>query len=81
MAKVIILLKPGKSPEVRRTATGWRPISLLNTIGKIIKAVVGERLAEAAEEARILPEGQVGNRKNRSTKLAIYIVTKAVRTA
>jgi len=55
--KVVVLLKPGKSPEVRRTAAGWRLISLLNTIGKIIKIIVGERLAEAAEEAYILPEG------------------------
>jgi len=50
-------------------------------VGKIIEAAVGERLAEAAEEAHILPEGQIGNRKNRSTELAIRIVTEAVRTA
>ncbi len=50
-------MKPGKPPEARRIAAGWRPISLLNIIGKIIEATVGERLTRVIEEAGILPEG------------------------
>ena len=42
---------------------------------------MGRRIAEAAEEQRLLPETQMGNRKERSTELAVRMVTEIVRTA
>ena len=50
-------------------------------MGKAIETVIGTRLAKAAEEQHLLPEGQMGNRKNRNTELAIRMVTEAVYTA
>ena len=79
-ALVVVLRKAGKPEEVTRTPGGWRPISLLSTIGKVIKATISDRIAEAAEEHKLLPEGQIGNRRQRSTDLAIRLITKAVRT-
>ncbi len=80
-ALVVVLSKPGKREAVTRTPGGWRPISLLSTIGKVIEAAMGNRIAEAAETHNLLPEGQMGNRRQRSTELAIRLVTEAARTA
>jgi len=76
-----VIGKPGKPPEIRKTPGGWRPISLLSTVGKILEAAIGERMAAAAEAANILLEGQIGNRKGRSTDLVVRVLTKAVRAA
>ena len=63
---------------MQKTPGGWCPIALLSTVGKVLKAIIGERIAKAAEEQQILPKGQMGNRKGRSTALAIQLVTEAV---
>ena len=73
-----MLAKPGKTMAQKRTPGGWRPITLLSALGKVIKIVIGKQIAEAAETYRLLPEGQMGNRKERSTELAIRVVTNAV---
>ena len=80
-ARVVVLQKPGKSPEVRRTPGGWRPISLLSTVGKVLEATIGERIASAAEAHNVLPDGQMGNRKGRSTEIAVRMVTATVQEA
>ena len=46
-----------------RTPGGWRLISLLSTIGKVIEVIIGDRIAKVAEEYKLLPEGQMGNRR------------------
>ena len=78
---VVVLAKPGKTMAQKRTPGGWRPITLLSALGKVIETVIGKRIAEAAETHRLLPEGQMGNRKERSTELAIRVVADAVFTA
>jgi hypothetical protein len=80
-AGVVVLKKPGKTLTQQQTAGGWRPISLLSAVGKLIEGVIGSRITDAAESQGLLPEGQTGNRKGRSTELAIRLVTEAVRTA
>ena len=76
-ARVVVLR------ELRKTATqlqGWLPIALLN-IGKIIEVIVAERIADAAEKNGLLPTSQIGNRRNRSTELAVRLLTGQVRMA
>jgi hypothetical protein len=80
-AIVVVLRKPGKTVIQQQEAGGWRPISLLSTIGKVIEAAIGTRVAEAAEKQLLLPELQMGNRKERSTELAVRLVAEIVRTA
>lgn len=80
-ALVVVIPKPGKKESVMRTPGGWRPVSLLSTIGKVIEAAMGERITSAAEANGLLPDEQMGNRKERSTELAVRLVTEAVRTA
>jgi hypothetical protein len=80
-AVVIVLRKPGKTVDEQQYAGAWRPISLLNTMGKVVEAVLGRRVAFAAERHRLLPEMQMGNRPHRSTELAVRLVTDVVHTA
>jgi hypothetical protein len=77
-AKVVVIQKPGKPPEVRQTPGGWRPISLLSIVGKVLEAIIGARIASAAEDYNVLLEGQIGNRRGQSTETVIRIVTATV---
>lgn len=63
-AKIIPILKPGKPPT---EASSYRPISLLNAIGKILERVIYHRLIEFIEENHLLPDFQFGFRKGHST--------------
>ncbi len=80
-ANVVVLRKPGKSAKAQRTPGAYRPIALLSAIGKVIETAISRRIAKAAEEHSLLPNGQMGNRPARSTELAIRVVTEAVHTA
>lgn len=80
-SRTIIIPKPGKTAQEKQDAKGWRPIALLSTVGKVIEAIVARRLTEVAENNHLLPEGQMGNRRYRSTELAARLLTDAVRHA
>ena len=80
-AKVVVLRKPGKTIAQQQTAGAYRPISLLNAIGKVIETAFSRRFAAAAEVQGLLPETQMGNRPQRSTDLAIKLVVDATHTA
>lgn len=64
MAKIIPILKAGKSPV---DAQNYRPISLLNAIGKIFERIIYHRLIEFIEDKNLLPPFQFGFRKGHST--------------
>ena len=53
----MVFRKVGKLEEVTQTPSGWRPISLLSTIGKVIKVIISDRITKAAEEYKLLLEG------------------------
>ena len=38
----------------------YRPISLLNTLGRVLEAVIAKRLAYTAETYSLLPDAQFG---------------------
>ncbi|PHH80671.1 hypothetical protein CDD80_351 [Ophiocordyceps camponoti-rufipedis] len=48
-------------------------------MSKIFEAIIGARIAAAAEASGVLPDGQMSNRKHRSTEVAIMMVTEMVR--
>ncbi|XP_044717330.1 reverse transcriptase (RNA-dependent DNA polymerase) domain-containing protein [Hirsutella rhossiliensis] len=52
-AKIIPLRKPDKGDYT--LAKAWRPISLLSTLGKILEAVVAERISYAVEAQGFCP--------------------------
>ena len=52
----------------------YRPIALLNTLGKALEKIVASRLSRMAEDNN-LPQGQTGARPQRSTLSALELVT------
>jgi hypothetical protein len=75
-AKILVLLKPNKTVAQKATLGAWRPISLLNAVGKIIEAVFARLITDAAEAKQLLPNGQMGNKRDKSTNLAIRMMIK-----
>jgi hypothetical protein len=75
-AKVSVLPKLNKIIAQKATPGAWRPISLLNAVGKIIKAAFARLIIDAAEAKQLLSNGQIGNKRDRSTDLTIQIMVK-----
>jgi hypothetical protein len=81
VAKITVLPKPNKIIAQKATLGAWRPISLLNIIGKIIKAAFARRITDVAEAKHLLPDGQMGNKRGRLTNLVIRMIIKAATEA
>jgi hypothetical protein len=81
IAKVTVLPKPNKIIAQKATPGAWRPILLLNTIGKVVKVAFARRITNVAEAKHLLSDGQMGNRRGRSTDLAIRMVIEAATEA
>jgi hypothetical protein len=77
-ATTIVLKKPGKDDYTQ--AKSYRPIALLETIGKALETVVARRLTKLAEEHQLLPRHQMGARRGRDTTSALELITEQVYT-
>ncbi|CAG8068633.1 unnamed protein product, partial [Penicillium nalgiovense] len=75
-AKIIVLRKPGK-PDYSKPGA-YRPISLLNTLGKLLEAVMARRLSYLAEKHGLLPNSQFGGRPGRTTEQALLVLSSAI---
>jgi hypothetical protein len=76
-----VLPKPNKIIAQKATPGAWRPISLLNTIGKIVEAAFARRITNVAKAKHLLSDGQMGNKRERSTDLAIRMIIEAATEA
>lgn len=56
----------------------YRPIALLNTIGKIMDAIIARRLSYLVEVHNILSNTHIGGRKLRSTEHALHLVIERI---
>jgi hypothetical protein len=65
-AKIVVLRKPGK-PDYSIPGA-YRPISLLNILGKLLEAVMARRLLYLAEKHGLLPDTQFRGRPGRTTE-------------
>ena len=79
VSKTIPLKKP-KKPDYH-APKAWRPVALMNTLGKIMEKVLAARLRDATETHQLLPQTQTGARPNRSTETALALLTDQIRTA
>ena len=71
--KMVMIPKPGRDLTLTKN---WRPINLINCVGKIGEKVVGDCL----QEVPYFYDGQYGGRKNRAvTEVVALAVTKAQR--
>ena len=75
-AKIIPLKKPGKDDY--KKAKAWRPILLLSTLGKILEAVVADRISYAVKTYGLLPANHFGARKQRSAEQALLLFQEQV---
>ena len=75
---LIPILKPGKSPEL---PSSYRPIALLQCIGKLMENMVGERAKYLAEKENLLSPSQYGFRTRRSTIDPIIELEHEIRVA
>jgi hypothetical protein len=75
------LLKPNKTIAQKATPGVWRPILLLNTVGKVVEAAFARRITNVAKAKHLLPDGQMGNRRGRLTDLAIRMIIEAATEA
>nr|CAI5850898.1 unnamed protein product [Callosobruchus analis] len=77
-AKVVLISKGGKPPEL---ASSYRPICLLDTIGKLFEAMVRRRLEIELEALGDLSANQFGFRRGRSTIDAVEKVLEIAERA
>ena len=78
VANAIALKKGGNRNYVSLDA--YRPISLLNTTGKILESVMVKRIVHLAESLGLFPDSQMGARSRRSTESALDLLTEQVHT-
>ena len=74
-----VLYKEGKADYL--FLGSYRPIALENTLRKILERVIADRIADTAEEHALLPQSQMGARKNRSTLLALMLLAATIKSA
>jgi hypothetical protein len=79
VAKIVPLKKPNKDDYT--LAKAWRPISLLSTLGKLLEAVVAERISFAVETYGLLPTNHFGAKKQRSAEQALLLLQERIYTA
>ncbi|KAF8163068.1 hypothetical protein B0H34DRAFT_637539, partial [Crassisporium funariophilum] len=58
VSTTLVLRKPGKAAY--NVAKAYRPIGLLNTLGKLLSTLVAADLSHLAEKHHMLPPGQFG---------------------
>jgi hypothetical protein len=53
----------------------------LNIVGKVVEAAFVRRITDVAKAKHLLPNGQMGNRRGRSTDLAVRMIIEAATEA
>ena len=72
LARVVLIFKKGNANDLGN----YRPISLLNSVYKILAAIIQQRLERKLDEK--LQKTQFGFRKNRSTADAIHCIRRVI---
>ena len=74
----VILKKSGKSDYINPSA--YRLIALLNTLEKVLEAVILNRIKFIAEAHDLLSDTQYGARTNRATETALQQIIEKIHT-
>jgi ribonuclease HI/exonuclease III len=75
----IVLRKPGKPRYDLPKA--YRPIALLNTMWKVLTAIIANQLTYLTEKHQLLPEHHFGGRPGRTTTDAMHLLTLKIKSA
>ncbi|HEY9844899.1 MAG TPA: reverse transcriptase family protein, partial [Candidatus Caenarcaniphilales bacterium] len=75
----IVLRKPGKDDYTQPKA--YRPIALLNTLGKIMESVIAKRISYLVETYKLLPQTHMGGRRMTSVETAVQLLVEKTHAA
>lgn len=78
-SSTLVLRKPSKPSYTVPNA--YRPIGLLDTIGKLLSTLVAADITFLAEKHNLLPTNQFGGRPGRNTSDAIHMLSNTVKNA
>lgn len=78
-ATTIVLKKPNKEDYTEPKA--YRPIALLDTLGKVLETIMAKKLSDLAEEHSLLPTTQYGARRSKNTETALEHLVELTHTA
>ena len=73
----VVLRKPGKPSYEDPKA--YRPIALLNTLGKLFSSIVADDLSHFCEAREVLPTNQFGGRPARTTSDSMILMTHTIK--
>ena len=75
----VVLRKPGRADY--SIAKSYRPIALMNCMGKLLSSCVTDVLEFQAEKLGLLPNTHFGGRAGRTTTDSLHFITKTIRDA
>jgi Reverse transcriptase (RNA-dependent DNA polymerase) len=75
----VVLRKPGK-PRYD-VPKAYRPIALLNTMWKVLAAILADQLSYLTEKHQLIPANHFGGRPGRTTTDAVQLVTHQIKNA
>ena len=75
-AKTITMRKIDKDDYTAPNA--YRPIALLNTLGKVMESIMSKKITHIAETHRLLHDTQIGVRRGRATETALELLTEQI---
>ena len=76
----ITMKKLGKKTIDYASSKGYWPIVLLNTLGKVIKYIIGKKILYLAETYHLLPETQMGAKRGKSMETALELLSEQIHT-
>jgi hypothetical protein len=79
VSTTVVLRKPGK-PRYNIPKT-YRPIVLLNTMWKVLTAIVASHITFLTEKHQLLPANHFGGRPGRTTAGTLHLLTHKIKQA
>ena len=76
--QAITVFIPKEGKKDHSNPSSYRPIALLNTLGKALESIVANRLKDTSEKSKLLPESQFRARPNRSTETALFLLREKI---
>lgn len=67
-----------KTDKKEDTPKSYRPIALLNTMGKVLEAIFSERLPYLFDKRDLLPTNHIGGRKGHSCDMALLALIEII---
>ena len=74
-----VLRKPGKPRYYVPKA--YRPIALINTVAKLLSAIIAEDITHLTEAHQLLPAHHFGSRPGRTTTDSLHVLVNTIKEA